>query len=402
MLTKKTNLKSSEKRGYVVAAGVIWISLCGVSAKAQTGPTERRTKPTWRLITIEEGRSIVGAAWAEEQPATGTQDCSHWVRAVYRKAGFEYPYDSSFELYEGNENFIRVRFPHSGDLIVWPGHVGIVEDPSLHSFYSLVKTGLEEQNYEGTYWKSRGKPRFYRYRVQNERVLDVAKVRADSNGEKSGKKLDETGFSLKNSSSSLFASEDNADLTITPKSASRRNSVAFGPQAPAESAGRAATFQIPSSIIIGPGSRPPTREEVAEGISELNDSAGHVLRTDEPLKARLPVVIVEQFTVERVDIKRDHGWAPVMVNSKVSINNGTTQMDPRKEEVRWELRRTDSGWEVLAPPGKTYIASDVVVKNLAAQLARPTDSDHTTAYQESVRQQESSLANLLGVLLDSH
>ena len=112
-------------------------------------------------------------------------------------------------------------------------------------------------------------------------------------------------------------------------------------------------------------------------------------------------MIVEQFTVERVDIKRGHGWARVMVNSKVSINNGTTQMDPRKEEVRWELRRTDSGWEALAPPEKTYIASDVVVKNLAAQLARLTDSDHATAYEESVRQQESSLANLLGVLLDN-
>jgi hypothetical protein len=60
-----------------------------------------------------------------------------------------------------------VRHPQPGDLIVWPGHVGIVLKPLEHSFYSLVSTGLEAQNYEGTYWRSRGRPRFYRYKVEN-------------------------------------------------------------------------------------------------------------------------------------------------------------------------------------------------------------------------------------------
>jgi len=58
----------------------------------------------------------------------------------------------------------------------------------------------------------------------------------------------------------------------------------------------------------------------------------------------------------------------------------------------WRLRRLTSG---------QLVAHDVAVKNLVAQLALLTDSDHATAHQESDRQQESSLVNLLGVLLDS-
>jgi len=41
----------------------------------------------------------------------------------------------------------------------------------------------------------------------------------------------------------------------------------------------------------------------------MSDAAGSLLRKDDPFKTRSPVVIVEQFSVVRVEIKRDHGWA---------------------------------------------------------------------------------------------
>jgi len=139
--------------------------------RPQAASTEQASAPTFRLLNAKQGRSIVDAAKDQEQTERDPQDCSHLVHQAYLDAGFEYPYANSFELYRGNENFQRVRHPRAGDLIVWPGHVGIVLDPIEHSFYSLVRTGLEAQDYLGTYWKARGRPRFYRYRVEKTETL---------------------------------------------------------------------------------------------------------------------------------------------------------------------------------------------------------------------------------------
>jgi hypothetical protein len=114
-------------------------------------------------------------------------------------------------------------------------------------------------------------------------------------------------------------------LNRPPKAASERTVLIYGPVAPEEVTEASAPFQIPTSTIVAAGSKPPTREQVAEGISELSDAAGKLLRTDDPFKARSPVVIVEQFSVARVEIKRGHGWALLQVESKVSIDGGTIQ-----------------------------------------------------------------------------
>jgi hypothetical protein len=163
-----------------------------------------------------------------------------------------------------------------------------------------------------------------------------------------------------------------------------------------------ASFEIPASVIIATGNKPPTREEVALGISELSDALGSQLKTDDPLKNQRPVVIVEQFSVERVDVKHDHGWVRLAVDSKVLISGGATQVRRRHEKVRWELRRTESGWEAVTPTDRTYVPHDVAVKNLAANLARLTESDGAAEHQQAVLRQESQLASLLNALLDSN
>src|SRR5260370_6854272 len=140
---------------------VLWAA--GPDAAAQAAHTARKTVTAARVVTAEQGRAIVDAALQQEQPARGTQDCSHLVHQIYSFAGYEYAYGSSFELYAGHENFRRVRHPQAGDLITWPGHVGIVLEPRQHWFSSLVRSGLEAEDYRGPYWRSRGRPRFYRY-----------------------------------------------------------------------------------------------------------------------------------------------------------------------------------------------------------------------------------------------
>jgi NlpC/P60 family protein len=381
-------------QGFALAFGLV--CLMGMApAKAQNADTPQEKPAATRLLTVEEGRSIADTALGQEQPTRGTQDCSHVIHEIYESAGFEYPYASSFELYAGSEHFARVRYPHAGDLIVWPGHVGIVVDPLQHSFSSLVSTGFDVQDYEGAYWKSRGRPRFYRYKVPNGVVLTAAKSAATPSQQISNPNRPPGGGALIEERSG----EENSALNPPAKAASERTVLIYGPAAPEEVIEASGPFEIPTSTIVAAGGKPPTREEVAEGISELSDAAGNLLRKDDPFKARSPVVIVEQFNVVRVEIKRDHGWARLQVESKVSINGGTIQRKPRRENVRWELRRVPTGWEVVTPQDRTYVPHDVAVKDLAAQLAQLTQSESATAYRATVVQQESHIANLLSALL---
>ena len=64
--------------------------------------------------------------------------------------------------------------PQPGDLIAWPGHVGIVVSPTRHTFYSSLNSGLGVESYDSDYWKQRGRPHFLRY------VKEPAAVQASS------------------------------------------------------------------------------------------------------------------------------------------------------------------------------------------------------------------------------
>jgi len=112
------------------------------------------------------------------------------------------------------------------------------------------------------------------------------------------------------------------------------------------------------------------------------------------------VVIFERLRVERLEIKRDHGWARLQIDSHATIAGGETDYKQRHEKVRWELRRTESGWEAVAPTNRRYVPNDVAVRHLAAQLAHLTETDGAAAHQEALLQQESQLANLLSALLE--
>ena len=381
-------------RGFALAACLAGgCVVVGSPAKAQATSASEKSGLNFRLLSAKEGRAIVDAARDEDQAVRGAQDCSHVVHEIYLRAGFEYSYASSFDLYAGNENFERVRNSQPGDLIVWPGHAGIVVDPLQHSFYSLVSTGPEAQDYEGSYWRSRGRPRFYRYKVENAEKLTAVKAPASVRASKS-KKPRETAPAIKERFP-VAASASNRP----PKAASERTRVAYGPPALTAPAVAPTTFEVPQSIIIAAGNKPPTSSQVAEGISELSNASGSVLRADDPSKLSLPVVIFERLYVESLEIKRDHGWAHLQIDSRATIAGGETDYKRRREKVRWELRRTKSGWEAITPADRAYVPNDVAVRNLAAQLARLTEKESAAADQETVLRQESQLANLLSALL---
>lgn len=117
-------------------------------------------------VSRDDGLSILAAALDRSAHPHSTNDCSHLAHAIYERAGFSYAYASSSDLYEGVKAFERVRQPQPGDLIAWRGHVGIVVTPSRRLFFSFLRSGPGIDDWASPYWKTRGRPRFYRY-VEN-------------------------------------------------------------------------------------------------------------------------------------------------------------------------------------------------------------------------------------------
>lgn len=114
-------------------------------------------------LSMDERLAILSAALDSPHHAASPSDCSHFVHGLYERAGFPYQYASSSDLYAGVDEFRRVSTPQPGDLVVWPGHTGIVTNPAHHSFFSLLSAGPGVDSYATPYWKRRGRPRFFRY-----------------------------------------------------------------------------------------------------------------------------------------------------------------------------------------------------------------------------------------------
>jgi hypothetical protein len=343
-----------------------------------------------RLVTAQQGRKIAAAALGQDEPVRATQDCSHLVHQIYSAAGYEYPYASSFDLYAGHGNFRRVRHAQAGDLITWPGHVGIVLDPRQHSFYSLVRSGLQAEDYLGPYWRSRGTPRFYRYVVDS--GSDVISAKAARPAPPSN------NSSSRRSSTATTEVRAEAEKTNPqqPTEATMRSKAIAARLAP----GLTVAEPIPSKILITPEQRRPTEAEAFDGISELGDAAASLLRSAQPLTVKMPVVIVDDFRIERVETKRDKGWAHLQIDSHVRIAAEGADFKHKREKVRWELRRDASGWVAIAPAERAYVGRDAAVRALAAQLAEMAQSEAAAQHDETVIGQEARIANLLSALLE--
>ena len=115
-----------------------------------------------RGLTPNDGLAVIAAA-LDRRTRLYRRDCSHLVHAIYRLAGFPYPYASSSELYAGSNDFEQVTEAQPGDLVVWHGHVGIVVNPTQHIFFSTLRLGPGIDSYDAPHWKRRGQVRFFRY-----------------------------------------------------------------------------------------------------------------------------------------------------------------------------------------------------------------------------------------------
>ena len=391
-MRESANFGVSARRFSAIGCWVLVLCAGAASAASPLRADEpQQTPAAVRLISAKEGRKIAAAALDGEETFRDAQDCSHLVHQIYTEAGYDYAYASSFDLYAGHGSFRRVRHAQAGDLIAWPGHVGIVLDSARHSFYSLVRSGLQAEDYLSPYWRSRGRARFYRYVVATGSEIRTAKVTRpappteSSLAGKSGRRTTEE-----------LAQAERANPNQAASEASLRSKAIAAPVAPDTDT---TAEPLPSSIVITTEHRAPTAQEALDGITELNKAAAEVLHTAEPLNVKTPIVVFDEVHVERIEVKRDKGWAHLQMDSHVRIGTDGTDFKRRREKVRWELRRDASGWSAIAPTDRAYVARDSAVRVLATQLAEMTQSDAAAQHQENVIGQEARIANLLSALL---
>ena len=146
-----------------LCAGLAQESAPPHSVPNPTTGVQHKSRSHKKTLNSEDRSAVIAVALNSKVPRRAERDCSHLVHSIYEQAGFPYTYADSDDLYDGVDGFQRVSKPQSADLVVWHGHVGIVTQPSHHSFFSSLGRGPGLDDYQSHYWRSRGKPRFYRY-----------------------------------------------------------------------------------------------------------------------------------------------------------------------------------------------------------------------------------------------
>jgi hypothetical protein len=309
------------------------------------------------------------------------------VHQIYELSGFPYPYASSFDLYEGADNFRRVSRPHPGDLVVWRGHVGIVIDTVKHTFYSSVRSGLRTEYYDGPYWRAQGRPRFYRYVLPGSADLTATNASGPVNNSKPLTKAITAPMHKEIADAPPFGTDLPTRVESPTTSAS-----------PTPSVNR--PLVLPSSIMVVAAANRPTNEEVGEAISEFNSAAGNLLRGWPAADPERILLVYDQLKIERIELKRDRGWVRVEVEGRLSIAGEQFEGKRHHEKLRWELRRTPQGWQLLAPANRAYVPRDVAVRVLAGQLAFLTQSEAASGDLDRSLRQQSVIVRALGFLFD--
>ena len=369
----------------------VFAALASYPLRAAVSQEGRRE--SYRLITRDEGLAIVDAISDHHRSLRGKHtkpDCSHLVNDIYDLAGFPYPYAKSADLYRGHASFVRVSSLQPGDLVVWPGHVGLVLDPRQHSFYSSLRSGLETEDYTSAYWRRRGTPRFYRYRAANDPTILTARQVAPRNDLDSNFRTQLVSQSIADKPRTNVTSRD----FLEPLPASDDHS----PNSHVSDTDEIART-APSKTVINIGNKKPTTAQVKEAISKTYQSVSQDLNVDSLLHSKSPVAIFTQLRVERLEFKGKHGWADVSIDTEALLTSGKLDKLARHDEQRWEMQHAKSGWTITAPTQNIYVPRAFAVRIFAQQLAQLTDQSITDV-TVSAASEESQLASLLNTLLN--
>lgn len=355
-------------------------------------PAKTRLAP--KLVTADDGLAILGAALAGRYKVQGRSDCSHLVHTVYEKAGFPYKYESSSDLYAGIDEFRQVARPQPGDVVVWPGHAGIVVSPAQHTFYSALRSGFGVQPYDSAYWKTRGRPHFFRYvKAAPAPVLSAANHPPTADHGPLANRIPA------------------ASRTPSLKPAGLRNGSAIGPVA-AIAVTSPAVSEDEDDLTAGTETQPvvslipttvaikavrPKPEQVSDVLWQLFRETGENLQSQDVFRLRAALVACNRVQVQKLHVKGNTGWVDVRVLDPVVLSGARPAPKKRGPGQRWNLQRVEDGWELGLPQDTIYVPREAAARILAHQLADLTDSDSAT---DRDRDQKIQLARWLSLLLD--
>jgi hypothetical protein len=349
------------------------------TAQQSTRPLEaqRRSASSAQLLNADDGLAILGAALEGRYKTESRSDCSHLVHAIYEKAGFPYKYQSSSDLFAGDEDFRRVTQPQAGDLVVWPGHAGIVVSPAQHTFYSALRSGFGVQPYDSVYWRGRGRPRFLRYvKAAPQPVLasnrtpglkptglhtasDVEAVSTESNRDRSDREpvLDDSASSV-------------SDPVTVPT--------------------------LPKTVVVYANRL--KADQIENALREQFQAFADTLETRDLLALQPSVISFDRLDVHKLQLKGNKGGAQLHFNGAVALAQSNSRSKPRADTQHLDLHRANGGWEVVLPSNAIYLPRETVVRILAHQLAALTDN---TQPPQSQSDHQVQLARWLNELLAS-
>jgi len=354
---------------------------------AQAYSAEEKVSAGRRALSAREGLTIVRETSFVETSDGRTEDCSHFVHDIYEQAGYPYPYASSRDLYLGTENFVRVRTPHPGDLVVWHGHVGIVMDPHEHSFFSSVNSGPRTEYYNSAYWRARGTPRFYRY-------LIATPLKTESSTTERANRSPEQGPGVPGATGrgAIYGPTLEAVKTAPTKIPA----VADQSEEVVESG---AGTVVASQIVLRVSGKQPAAADVAQGLAATNRDAGEILRTGNLEKLGRPVMIYQDLRVTDVAIKGKRGSAQVEIDCIALLAGGRAEPQRDGEQFVMQLQRTKKGWVVNSQTENSFVPRDAALRILAARLAALTQHDDTTAAKE---REQAQIIRLLSLLVEEN
>ncbi len=364
----------------VKTIGALLAVLCCAVSSAQERPQARNTNisngfdsretdidpRSTRSLNQSEGLAILGAALESRHRGKSGNDCSHLVQVIYEKAGFPYSYANSSELYEGVDQFRRVAILQPGDLVVWRGHVGILVNPTQHSFFSLLRSGRGVETYDSPYWKRRGTPRFFRY---------VNATPADAPP----------------------ASTWNASLT--PVNWEIRSPGQDATTLPRAEASLPVQPVVASVLVRVSNSAKPTPDQLSTALLKAFRDSEPILRNGDLFRNTRSVTVFDQLEVKTVQTSGSEGWADVQIHEVMTLATPGSKIDRLWERQRWPLRRQDkNNWELILPRNAIYLSQETAVSVLAHQLVTLADSGSKSP---NVTDQKAELARLLSSLLEN-
>jgi len=357
------------------------------SAAGETSDLQQREPSGFRPLNRSEGSAILRVALNSRHDADYVLDCSHLVHELYERAGFRYEYASSSDLYEGIEEFRRVATPQAGDLAVWRGHVGIVVDPAQRSFYSVLHSGPGVDYYDSPYWKRRGRPRFFRY------VKPVPRGSISNTIQSANWKPAISGHVA----SREIAVDDGLPDISRQSSKDISSSSVLGES-------RAPNSELP--VVIVNSARPKPDQVTAAFLQACKDLEMSLRGRDllksapslsTPSLSPLPLIVFDNFKVEKVHIGANQGWVEVRIDEVLSVSSG--KLDERKgsNRQRWPLMRENKRWKLTPERNAIYIPQRSAERIFSRDLAQLTEnsSDNNDSNQE-----KAELARLLDLLFD--